>query len=242
MTDIDHWSEAAAQWIAWTRSKNHDAFWAYEEAFQAFVGNGSGNGVELGAGEGRISRSLGSLGWRMTLVEPVEALITAAEAANSGDTYIRAAAHEVPLAESEYELVVLYNMLMDVDDLQGTTAEAARLCAPHGRVVVGLVHPILDVLHGRESGPLEPPYFVSHEVDDTCTRNGLEMRFRGWRRPLSAYINALAATGLAIVGMAEPAPQASHPVTSRLTNGKEVPLFLWMEARLASVASPGLRA
>ena len=41
-TDVEDWAFAADQWIAWARTENHDAYWAYERAFAEFVGEGLG--------------------------------------------------------------------------------------------------------------------------------------------------------------------------------------------------------
>ncbi|MEO0712865.1 MAG: class I SAM-dependent methyltransferase [Pseudomonadota bacterium] len=230
MTDVASWDTAAAQWIAWVRTKNHDPFWAYQSAFEAFVGAGPGQGVELGAGEGRISRVLGALGWEMTVVEPIVPLLSAAEAADSGARYVKAPGHDVPLGRGAFDLVVLYNVLMDVDDLMGTAGEAARLVSPGGRVIVGIVHPIQDVRTGDERAT----YFKPQHVDVTLEDNGLSMRFCGWRRPLSAYVNALSAAGLAMTRMAEPAPDPAHPAAGRFPAAQTTPMFLWME-----FAAPG---
>lgn len=232
MSDVINWTEAAEQWIDWVQSENHDAFWAFRSAFERFVGPGPGEAVELGAGEGRISRVLGELGWRMTLVEPVAPLLNAAREANSGVTYHLAPANAAPAPPGAFDLVVIYNVLMDVDDLTGTVAKAAELLSPSGRMIVGIVHPILDTVHvEQERAPKS--YFEPHQVDATFERDGLTMRFRGWRRPLSAYVNALSAAGLRLTRMEEPQPDPSHPATDRLDRGKRLPMFLWMELRRA---------
>ena len=238
MSDVSNWSEAAAQWIAWVRTKDHDPFWAYEAAFEAFVGEGGGEGLELGAGEGRISRVLGRLGWRMTLAEPVPALLDAAREARSGVAYLDAPAHRVPLDDGRFDLVVLYNVLMDVDDLERTVAEAARLLSPEGRLIAGIVHPIGDVVHDREKPDGGVSYFDPSPFDDEIVSNGLTMRFRGWRRPLSHYVNALAAAGLVIARMDEPAPDPAHPATARLPDTRKLPLFLWLELRKSPLPKP----
>jgi hypothetical protein len=54
--DKAHWARFAEEWIAWARSPGHDAFWMYRRAFARFVGSGTGNSLEVGCGEGRISR------------------------------------------------------------------------------------------------------------------------------------------------------------------------------------------
>ena len=146
--DVLHWTGAAADWIQWVRRADHDAFWAYRSAFEAFVGTGHGKGLEVGAGEGRISRCLGALGYRMTLSEPVVELLSAAKAENSGEAYAHAPGHDLPFDDETFELCVLYNMLMDVDDMTGTLAEATRVLRPDGTLIVGIVHPLCRSLAG----------------------------------------------------------------------------------------------
>ncbi|MEL6167815.1 MAG: class I SAM-dependent methyltransferase [Pseudomonadota bacterium] len=230
--DVTHWAASASQWIDWVRAKDHDAFWAYRDAFETFVGRGPGDAIEIGCGEGRIARVLGSLGWTVTAVEPVPQLLQAARDADSAETYVEARAGAVPLPDAGFDLVVLYNVLMDVDDLEGSVAEAVRLLKPGGRLLVGLVHPIMDVLEAQKSGALEErPYFGSHPVDVEVETDGLSMRFHGWRRPLSAYVNVLAETGLRMARMEEPKADPSHPATERFSLRLQLPTFLWMDLR-----------
>jgi hypothetical protein len=36
--DHEHWSQIAPEWVAWARTPNHDAFWAYRASLLAFIG------------------------------------------------------------------------------------------------------------------------------------------------------------------------------------------------------------
>jgi len=228
--DVANWSDVADQWIAWVRAEDHDAFWAYRSAFETFIGAGSGKAVEIGAGEGRICRVLQGLGYQMTAVEPVAALLRAAQDSNSADTYINAPATRLPLADNAFDLVVLYNVLMDVDDLQGAVDAAARSLGPKGRVVVGIVHPIFDIVSAKDRAAAVP-YFDATAFDVDIAGDGPSMRFRGWQRPLGDYINACAAAGLYVARMCEPQPDPDHPVTAKHPDWAQVPLFLWLELR-----------
>jgi len=236
-SDVSNWTEVADDWIAWVRTEGHDAFWAYRKAFEQFVGQGTGLGLEIGAGEGRICRVLEGLGYSMTALEPVEAFLAAARADTSAQTYIQATATNLPLPDEGFDLVVLYNMLMDVDDLEASIAEASRVLTPEGRMIVGIVHPTFDVFMAAKSGETPPPYFETQVLDSTVDANGLQMRFRGWTRPLSAYVNALADAGLFISRMGEPRPDPDHPATRRLVERNSVPTFLWLELRKCSLST-----
>lgn len=231
--DVAHWTKAAADWIRWVRHPDHDAFWAYRSAFEAFVGSGTGRVVEIGAGEGRVSRCLGGLGYQVTCVEPVPEMLAAAGGAKSGVAYVEAPGHKVPLPDAEFDAAFLYNMLMDVEDLSGTLSEAVRLLKPRGTLVIGIVHPFADLHFAlRATGEWggHGSYFETRDFDAPIEdASGLSMHFRGCSRPLSAYLNALTAAGARVVHVEEPRPDPGHPWSAG-TRWDTLPLFLWIKA------------
>ena len=100
----------------WARARNHDEFWAYRASLLAFIGQGAGEALDVGCGEGRVSRVLKECGYRVTAIDPIEQLISAAEQAGSADVYKIAAAAELPFENCSFDLAVAYNVLMDIDD------------------------------------------------------------------------------------------------------------------------------
>jgi hypothetical protein len=64
--DYEHWARNADDWIAWARTPDHDAFWAYRAQLLDFIGTGKGNALEVGCGEGRVSRAIKECGYRVT--------------------------------------------------------------------------------------------------------------------------------------------------------------------------------
>lgn len=230
--DVDHWTGQAMQWTTWARTSAHDAFWPYRSRFEVFVGPGAGPALEIGAGEGRICRVLGDLGYHVTAVEPVAALLEAAKDHDSAAHYVQATAAQIPLPGAAYPLVVLYNVLMDVDDLDAALAEAMRCLAPGGRLIVGIVHPVADLIKTvmdtgdweGEGSYFEPRHF-DHPVTDA---EGLRMHFVGWQRPMSAYTDALLRAGARLQRLEEPQPDPAHPWAN--ARWRKLPLFLWIEA------------
>src|SRR5467141_3845916 len=69
--DIEHWSWIVTEWMAWARAPNHDAFWAYRASLLAFIGQGAGDALDVGCGEGRVSRVLKECGYRVTAIDPL---------------------------------------------------------------------------------------------------------------------------------------------------------------------------
>ena len=122
--DKAHWTRVAAEWIAWARSPGHDAFWAYRRALGRFIGAGSGQALDIGCGEGRVSRELKALGYRVTASDAVAAMVEAARQAGSADGYAVADAKDLPFESGQFGLVMAYNVLMDVEDVPATLKEA----------------------------------------------------------------------------------------------------------------------
>ena len=223
----------AEEWIAWARSPGRDAFWMYRRAFARFVGSGTGNALEVGCGEGRISRELRSLGYRVTATDAVAALVEASRQANSADEYAIADGKDLPFTDGRFDLVMAYNVLMDVDDVSATLKEIRRVMKPDGVLLISLVHPFRD--RGRFAGSepeasfvLSGSYYGRVRFEGEEKLGGLRMHFAGWSQPLEDYVAALEGAGLAITSLREPVPdETSEDHLKQLTR---VPLFLWLKA------------
>jgi SAM-dependent methyltransferase len=233
--DRKHWSRVAEEWLAWARQPNHDAFWAYRASLAAFIGRGNGTALDVGCGEGRISRELTACGFQVTAVDPVRRLVGAAIEAQSACNYAVASASELPFEDAEFDLVVAYNVLMDVEDVPATLQELRRVIRPTGQLIISVVHPLADHGHfaSREiDSPfiLEGTYFGRQRFEDVEDRGGLRMHFAGWKHPLEAYAIALEDTGFAITSLREPVPDLDK-AGNRMACWIRIPLFLWLKAR-----------
>ena len=234
-TDREHWSRVASEWIEWARLPGHDAFWAYRESLVNFVGPGDGEALDVGCGEGRVSRMMKGLGYRVTASDPVAELVKAAVEVDSAHDYAVADAAALPFADSRFDMIVAYNVLMDLENVPATLREMRRVLRPSGQLVISIVHPFSD--RGTFSGTepdspfvLRGTYFGRQRFEGTEERNGLQMHFAGWSQPLEAYASALEGAGLAITSLREPIPDHVHG-HEYLTQWTRVPLFLWLKAR-----------
>jgi SAM-dependent methyltransferase len=237
--DIEHWSQIAAEWTAWARAPKHDEFWAYRASLLAFIGQGDGDALDVGCGEGRVSRVLKDRGYRVTAIDPVEQLISAAEQARSAEAYKIAAAADLPFESCSFDLVVAYNVLMDVENVPAALKELRRVLRPSGTLVISIVHPFAD--RGRFAGPeanapfvLEKSYFGRERFEGTEVRNGLQMHFAGWSQPLESYMAAMESAELAVTSLREPVPDSCDR-GSHMERWHKVPLFLWLKARLLPI-------
>lgn len=231
--DKAHWERVAEQWIAWARSPDHDAFWAYRENFKRFVGTGSGQALEVGCGEGRISRELKALGYHVTATDAVDAMVAAAAEADSAHEYHVTSADALPFDDGRFDLVMAYNMLMDVENVPAAVSEIRRVMKKDGTLFISLVHPFRD--RGRFAGPqpdaafvVEGSYYGRERFEAEESHGGLAMQFAGWSQPLEDYAAALEQAGLAIVALREPVPDEA---VDRLERCRRIPLFLWLKVR-----------
>ena len=228
--DRDHWSRVAAEWMEWARAPDHDAFWAYRASLAAYVGRGSGQALDVGCGEGRVSRLLRSCGYRVTAVDPVGELVEAARAARSADDYAVAAADRLPFPDGRFDLVVAYNILMDVADVAASISEMRRILRPDGRLLLSIVHPLADLADLVSSTPEERvSYWGRRRFETVERRDGLNMHFAGWTQPLESYVAALEAARLAVTSLKEPRADCGEG-RQHMERWSRMPLFLWLTA------------
>jgi ubiquinone/menaquinone biosynthesis C-methylase UbiE len=98
--------------------------------------------------------------------------------------------------------------LQDVDDLPATVKELARVLRPRGCICIALVHPFANCAPDP-SAPLgdqyvvSQPYLLPRRMETRVERDGLTMTFVSMHRPLSVYVEAMAAAGLAVADLRE---------------------------------------
>jgi SAM-dependent methyltransferase len=194
--------------------------------------------LDLGCGEGRVTRDLRDRGHRVIGIDASPTLIRHARDTDRPGRYLLASAMSLPFSDSSFDLVVAYNSLMDVDDMPRTVAEAARVLAPGGRFCVSVTHPINDagVFSGREP---DAPFVMAgsylgdrRRFEGTFERDGLTITFRGWCYPLEAYARALEEVGFVIERLREPAAEqtAIEKYGESENRWRRVPLFLQFRA------------
>jgi SAM-dependent methyltransferase len=217
--------DRAQGWLAWARTPGHDAYWIYRDAFFALVPNPGEATLEIGCGEGRVTRDLAVRGHRVTSLDAAPTLLRAAADADPVGTYVLGPAEELPFEDGAFDLAVAYNSLMDVADMPAAVREAARVLAPGGHFCACVTHPMADAgtwLDDTHFAVTEP-YLERRETHVPVERGGLSFTFEGPAFPLSDYAGALEAAGLAIEAMREP----SDPAGGRWAR---VPMFLMWRA------------
>ena len=237
---MGNWESEASNWIRWARTPGHDSYWYYRDAF--FSGTCPAPGrltLDLCCGEGRVARDLAERGHPVIGVDLSPTLISAAREADPGGRYVLADASALPFLDATFDLVVAYNSLMDVDDLDGTVAEASRILEGGGRLAISITHPTTEAGRFADREP-DAPFVISgsyldpqRRAEGTFERDGLVMTFRHRCYPLEVYAEALRRAGFVIERLREPAAgdealRVYGPSEIRWTR---VPLFLHVLAR-----------
>ena len=155
-----------------------------------------------------------------------------AKEAAAGPSYLLADAGALPFSEESFDLVVVYNSLMDVEDMPAAVSEAARVLTRRGRFCIGVTHPFADTGEFTGERPdarftMTHPYFRRRRFEGTARRDGLTMTFRGWTYSLEDYAIALESAGLVVELLREP-----RPTGSSVGDESELPLpmFLYLRA------------
>ena len=168
--------------------------------------------LDVGTGEGQVARVAVEAGARRVVgVDPVWAQLAAARDKRGGPSYARAVAGALPFLGGAFDAVVACLVFEHIDDADGALAEVGRVLRPGGRFLFFLNHPLLQA---PGSGWID-----DHILDEQYWRIGpylvedssLEEVEKGVfvpfvHRPLSRYVNAMAAAGLVIRRMEEPPP------------------------------------
>ena len=228
------WDRQGPTWTQWARTPGHDSFTRFHgERFFALLPPPGRLTVDIGAGEGRVARTLRPRGYRVVEVEGSEFLARANAELTRG-CVIRADAARLPLRDRIADLAIAFMSMQDVDDMPAAIAEAARVLEPGGHLVMAIVHPMNSAGAFAKAAPGEPEhdrrfviedsYFDEYNYADDIVRDGLPMRFESAHRPVESYSRAFEDAGFAIEALREVGEPDPDDKWSRL------PLFLDVRA------------
>jgi SAM-dependent methyltransferase len=194
------WQARADAWVRWARSPELDNdFWLFHlRCFLDLLPAPGRLAVDVGCGEGRLTRALAAAGYRVVGADTASALVKAALAHPDSAPAVVADATRLPFPDRSADLVIAFMCLHDFDDMPAAVAEAARILTPGGRFALALHHPFVT---SRFAGT----YLAEQRYTLTVQRDEASMTYEGTHRPLMAYTKALAAAGLTIETIGEPA-------------------------------------
>jgi SAM-dependent methyltransferase len=234
----DAWEEQAEGWIRWARTPGLDDYFELYNfpAFLELLPTPGRRTVDLGCGEGRVSRVLRELGHRVVGVEPSRTLSRAALEADPSIPLARGRGDAIPLVGGCADLVVCFMVLQDVDDLGAVCREIARVLAPGGVACAAIVHPLASSGFPDPDGEFQ---YVGRYLDVMrnelrAERLGVEFTFHSAHRPIELYSRAFESAGLVIEALREPAlTDAVVEQSPRLARHRLLPNFLHFRLRHA---------
>ncbi|MGW4395877.1 class I SAM-dependent methyltransferase [Amycolatopsis nivea] len=155
--------------------------------------------LDAGCGNGYFSRILAGRGAEVTGVEPAGSLISfAREKAGAGISYVQADLARLPEMEP-FDAVVCSMVLMAIPDWKPAMRACVEALRPGGLFVFAIVHPAFEELFGtwRKYGEYrQTEYLAEYEIAGRGASD--------FHRPLSAYLNEVAALGCRVREVVEP--------------------------------------
>ncbi|MDQ7261121.1 class I SAM-dependent methyltransferase [Paracoccus sp. PS-1] len=212
MDSSNGWEASAEAWIAdmgetgdFSRRHVLDA-----PMLARIRGRGFRNALDVGCGEGRFCRMLGTEGIAATGIDPTPKLIETARSRDRAGTYLQARAEALPLPDAGFDLVVSYLTLIDIDDIRAAIAEMVRVLRPGGSLLIANLNSFSTA--GGWNGDPGSGYLIDNYLEERAEWVSWRgILIRNWHRPFHAYMQVLLAQGLRLVHFDEPAPQGGEP-------------------------------
>ncbi len=235
----DLWETHAGWWISgFTDGADPE----YEEQILPLAAEelvGRARVLDVGCGDGQVSRLATRLGASTVVgIDPTWNQLTVAAGRGGGPAYARAAAAALPFADETFDAVVACLVFEHIRDVDAAIAEVGRVLRPGGRFAFFLNHPLLQTPNSGwiDDQVLDPPeqywrigaYLIEDETIEQVEK-GVFIPFI--HRPLSRYINALAANGLLVERMEEPTPPPGFlALADEYAAASTIPRLLYLRA------------
>lgn len=227
------WEPVAENWLVVARSPD-DAYWEFREHFFELLPPPEGRAIEIGCGEGRVTRDLRERGYDVVALDASPTLLNAARDADPGGEYVLGDAAQLPFEDESFDLAVAYNSLMDMDDMGAAVDEIARVLRPRSRFCICVTHPVNDAgLFEHDDAGADfriDVYRGRRPFDMTFERNGVAMRFTGWCYPLEGYTRPLQDAGFLVEAFREPAVDRTDVQPQHGERRARIPNFLLIRA------------
>jgi SAM-dependent methyltransferase len=211
----DHLWEAHADW--WIAEFTDGADPEYEEQILPLAAEhlaGARRVLDVGCGDGQVARVAAREGAGLVVgIDPTWNQVTVAAERGGGPVFARAGATALPFADATFDAVVVCLVFEHVRDIDGAVAEVARVLTAGGRFVFMVNHPLFQTplsgwIDDQVVDPPEQYWRVGPYLNEVETVEEVEkdVFIHFVHRPLSRYVNALAAHGLVLEHLVEPAP------------------------------------
>ncbi|MBV9659608.1 MAG: methyltransferase domain-containing protein [Acidimicrobiales bacterium] len=206
--------EANAAW--WQAGFTEGADPEYEEQILPILDEwlqGASAVLDVGCGEGQVGRLAARVpGVEVVVgVDPTQAQVAEAARRGGGVQVGRADAAALPFSSGSFDAAVACLVFEHIEAFEEAIGELARVLCPGGRFLFLLNHPLLqtpgsgwidDTILEEQYWRLGPYLTEDHSLEEVA--KGVRIPFI--HRPLFRYVNTMAAAGLLVTRMEEPAP------------------------------------
>ena len=234
----DGWEAEAGKWAEFARTPGHDS--SHDDinlpALRDLLPEPGKRTLDLGCGEGRLSRFLRSLGHRVAGADASPTMVRLAASHPDHEPAVVADAAALPFGDAVFDLVVAYMCLHDMDQMPQAVAEAARVLERGGRLCASIPHPVnsAGLFQGRDGDApflIAGSYLDAAPADWVAERGGIQLTFHSEHRPIEAYSRALEAAGLLTEAIRETrAPDGVVADDPGHRRWQRIPLFLHLRA------------
>ncbi len=140
----DGWESEARNWAEFARTPGHDP--TYDDlnlpALLRLLPGPAGLTLDLGCGEGRLGRTLQSLGYQVVGIDAAPTMVRLAVSHQVPEPALLADAAALPFRDETFGLAVAHMSLHDMDRMPEAVPEAARVLDHGGRLVMAIPHPV----------------------------------------------------------------------------------------------------
>lgn len=238
----DLWEQHADWWIdGFTDGADPE----YEEQILPIAAAELGDArtiIDIGCGDGQIARMMAAVGATVVGVDPTWNQIRVAAERGGGVRCASATADRLPFADATFDAAVACLVFEHIDAVDEAIAEVARVLRAGGRFAFFLNHPLLQTPGSGwiDDHVLDPPEqywrigpYLTEDVTVEQVELGVFIRFI--HRPLSRYLNTLAANGFVLEQMLEPAPPPGFMERApEYPEAATIPRLLYLRLRRAS--------
>jgi ubiquinone/menaquinone biosynthesis C-methylase UbiE len=198
--------------------------------------------LDIGTGDGQLARVAAAQGIVTVGVDPTINQVRVAQQRGGGPAYGRAEAAALPFADESFDGVLACLVFEHISAVDQAIAEVARVLRPGGRFLFFLNHPLLQT---PGSGWIDDhiideqywrigPYLVESDVIEEVEKN---VFIPFVHRPMSRYVNAMAANSLHLIEMQEPEPpQGFLDKAAEYGDANTIPRLLLLHARKADLS------
>jgi SAM-dependent methyltransferase len=234
----ERWEAHANQWIEWARAPGHDSYWRYHrDQFLQIVPSPGRRTIDIGCGEGRLTRHLKELGHDVVGIDASPSLVTAARAADPLMDIRLADAGALPLDDASADLAIAFMSLHDIDLMPAAVREVARVLEPGGRLCVAIVHPINSAGRFETNETADARFIIAGDYlgtfnySDTVERDGKSNDTPQPALAAGELFSGSAGGRLLVEALREPKIPDHAIVLQRSRRWQRLPLFLHLRAR-----------